>query len=265
MADDNKDLNKTQPVTDSDLNNAPVVTGQDLNASGQGKLADGTDDNKTVPYSELKKAIDEKNAAEKRIQEQEELYRQQMAMVQANPQPAQQSQQPLSDYDQAKADLGLAGEEYLDESQRSKVHARMTEIINTKTQQTNAAFANQQFEMNHPDFASVVGVRNPLTGQVQPSAEILKILTEKPYLTAAAYASSQGAYEIVMQQREIDKLQQQNTVNQEHLQQQNIDTKLAPVSGAAAAGGAVSTQAQGMITVEQQLENERRVAAGELK
>lgn len=262
MSENKEDLNNGQSVAGSDLNSAQPVTGQDLQPTGQGKLADGTDENKTVPYSELKKAIDEKNAAEQRIREQEELYRSQMAMAQAN-QPVQ-PQQPLSDYDQAKADLGLAGEEFLDEGQRSKVFARMTEIMNIRNQQATITLANQQFEATHPDFSSVVGLRNPVTGQIQPSAEILKILTEKPYLTAAAGASSQGAYEIVMQQRQIDKLRQENAVNQEHLQQQNIDNTLAPVSGAAAAGGAVTTTG-GSITVEQQLEMERRVAAGEFQ
>lgn len=259
MPDDNKDLNKTQPVTEPDLNNAPVVTEPDLNAPGQGKLKDGTDENKTVPYSELKKAIDERKAVEERAK----LLQDQMALIQANQPVQQQPQEPLSDYDKAKAELGYAGEEYLDESQRSRVHAKMTELINTRNQQASAAYANQQFEITHPDFGSVVGLRNPVTNQIQPSAEILKILTEKPYLTAAAYASSQGAYEIVMQQREIEKLQQQNSVNQEHLNQQKVDTKLAPVSGAAAAGGAVANNA-GVITVEQQLENERKIAAGEI-
>lgn len=257
-----EDLNNNQSVAGTDLNNAQAVTGQDLTTPGQGeKLADGTDETKTVPYSEMKKAIDEKNAALER----EKLLQSQISMVQAN-QPVQQSQPqlPLSDYDQAKAELGLANEEYIDESQRSKIHARMTEIINAKSQQNNAAFANQQFETTHPDFASVVGVRNPINNQIAPSAEISKILTEKPYLTAAAYASSQGAYEIVIAERQLNELQQQNTVNQEHLKQQGVDNKLAPMSGAAIAGGAISNKIQASISVEQQLENERKIAAGEL-
>ena len=268
MAEENKDLNKGQSVADPDLNKSQSVAGTDLTASGQGepaKLADGSDENKTVPYAEMKKAIDAKNAAEELLTKQAQDHQNQMAILQANQQPVQTQTQPLSDYDQAKADLGLAGEEYLDETQRSKVQSRMTEIINVRSQQAAFAFSNQQFEASHPDFVSVVGSRNPITGVIQPTAEIQKILTEKPYLAAAAKASSQGAYEVVMQQRKIDELTQENTVQGEHLKQQGIDTKLAPVSGAAAAGGAVSTQTQGTITLEQQEENERRVAAGELK
>ena len=265
MVEENKDLNKGQSVADADLNKDQSVAGQDLNQPVTEKqaetLADGDDESKkTVKYEEFKKANEAKKAAE----EQAELLRNQMAIMQANQQPVQpQTQtQPLSDYDQAKTDLGLAGEEYMDESQRSKVYARITEIMNARHQQTAAAFSNQQFESSHPDFGSVVGLRNPATGTIQPTAEITKILAEKPYLTAAAYASSQGAYEIVMQQRKIDELQQQNTVQEEHLKQQGIDTKLAPVSGAAAGGGAVTTTGS-KVTIEQQQAMEERVASGE--
>ena len=263
MSEENKDLNKSQSVADPDLNKDQSVAGQDLNQSVTEKqvvtLADGTDENKTVPYAEMKKAIDDRKTVEEQLQQTQA----QMAILQANQQPAQsQVKQPLSDYDQAKTDLGLAGEEYMDESQRGKVYTRMTEIMNTRSQQSAAAFSNQQFESSHSDFTSVVGVRNPLTGTIQPTAEILKILTEQPHLTAAAYASSQGAYDIVMKEREITKLREQNTVQEEHLKQQGIDTKLAPVSGAAAAGGSMAA-ATGIVTVEQQREMEERVAAGE--
>ena len=261
--EDPKDLNKSQPVTDTDLNKAPVVTEPDLIASGQGeepvKLADGTDENKTVPYAELKKAIDAKKAAE----EQAQILQGQIAVITAN-QPNQpvQPQQPTSAYEQARLELGLADEEFITEGDRSKIFGRATEIQNALYQQQIQLQTNQQFENSHPDFGSVVGLRNPVNGQIQPTAEILKILTEKPYLTAAAYASSQGAYEIVMGEREFAKLQQQNTVQEEHLKQQGIDTKLAPVSGAAAAGGAITTVGAS-VTMEQQQEMERRVENGE--
>ena len=255
------DLNKNQAVTDSGLKEQPA-TAQDLNQPVTEKqvetLADGTDETKTVPYSELKKAIDEKNAAMEQVQ----LAQSQMAIVQANQQPVQQVH-PQTILEQAMIDCGVTQDEMYGDVM-VKVLNRKAELDTLQSQRTNATYANQQFEATHPDFSSAVGLRNPLTGQVQPSAEILKILTEKPYLTAAAYASSQGAYEIVMQQREMDKLQQQTTVQEEHLKQQEIDTKLAPVSGAAAAGGAIPSQTTGSITVEQQLANEQKVEAGEL-
>lgn len=266
MAEENKDLNTGQSVADADLNKEQSVAAQDLIASGQSEqaetLADGTDENKTVKYSEFKKANEAKVAAEELLKKQAQDHQTQMALLHANQQPVQAQTQPLSDYDQAKVDLGLAKEEYLDEGQRSSIMTRMTEIGNVRHQQSAAAFSNQQFESSHPDFTSAVGFRNPVTGAIQPTAEILKILAEKPYLTAAAYASSQGAYEIVMQERKIQELSQLNTVQQEHLKQQGIDTKLAPVSGAAAGGGAITTTGAS-VTVKQQQEMEERVASGE--
>lgn len=266
MAEQNKDLNTGQLVADTDLNKEQSVAAQDLTASGQGKqagtLADGTDENKTVKYSEFKKANDAKVVAEELLKKQQQDHQTQMALLQANQQPVQTQTQPLSDYEQAKTDLGIANVEYPTEAERSNVMTRMAELVNIRNQQTNAAFANQQFESSHPDFTSAVGLRNPVTGAIQPTAEIVKILAEKPYLTAAAYASSQGAYEIVMQERKIQELSQLNTVQQEHLKQQGIDTKLAPVSGAAAGGGAITTTGAS-VTVEQQRAAEERVASGE--
>ena len=258
---------KEQEGVNTEQNAAAQGVNQPATGDGVTQVTTEKKDEQAVPYERFKEVNEAKNAAEELLKKQEQDHINQMAILQANQQPVQTQvqTQPLSDYDQAKADLGFADLEYLEEHQRSKVNTRMVELINTRNAQANVAFVNQQFEASHSDFGSVVGLRNPITGQIQPTAEILKILTEKPYLAAAAKASSQGAYEVVMQQRKIDELTQQNTVQEEHLKQQGIDTKLAPVSGAAAAGGAVSAQTQSAITLEQQKENERRVAAGELK
>lgn len=264
MPDENKDLNKSESVAQTDLNNVQSVAGQDLTQPVTEKLADGTDANKTVPYTELKKAIDEKKAIEQQAANDKQLYEQQMALMQNNKPQQTEIKQPASVYDQAKAELGLAGEEYIDESQRGKIYGKINEIMNAQNQQQNAAYANQQFEATHTDFSSVVGVRHPSTGVIAPSTEITKILMEKPYLTAAAYASSQGAYEIVMNERRLAQLQQQTTIQEEHLKTQGIDTKLAPVSGAAAAGGAVTTTGAS-VTIDQQREMEEKVASGEFQ
>ncbi len=268
MAEKEKDLNKGQSVADSDLNKDQSVAGQDLNTSGQsdesGKLADGTDENKTVPYTKLKEAVDAKNTAEELLQKQAQDHQSQMAILQANQQPVQQSQQPLSDYDQAKADLGLTDTEYIDEVQRSSIHTRMIEITNARNHQSAAVFANQQFEGSHPDFGNVVGLRNLVNGRVQPTAEILEILAKKPYLTAAAYASSQGAYEIVMEERKLVELEKNATVNQEQRNRQGLDNASLPLGGSAAGGGGTGdAQNQTMMTRAQVLEIEEKLAAGE--
>jgi hypothetical protein len=263
MAEENKDLNKNQSVADSDLNKDQSVAGQDLNALGQGgqakTLADGEDkDKKTVKYSEFEKTNEAKKAAEEQVQ----TLQGQMRLMVANQQPVQPQppQQPKTTLEQAMIDCGVTADEMYGET-TIRVLNRKSELDALQNQHTSAALANQQFESSHPDYGNVVGVRNPLTGAIQPTAEILKILTEKPHLAATAYASSKGAYEIVMQERELEKLRQENTVNQEHLEQRGLEDKLKPTSGAAA-GGAMNT-ASGKVTVEQQQEMEERVASGE--
>ena len=258
--DEKKDLNTNQTVTDSGLKEQPA-TAPDLNSQvvtdeQAETLADGTPVDKSVPYDEMKKAIDSKNAAEEKTR----LLQAQVQVMQANQQETVQ-QAPLSDYDQARVDVGLGGEEFLEESQRGKIYTRMNEITNIRQNQTNALIANQQFESIHPDFSTVVGNRNHL-GQIAPSAEIMKILTEKPYLTASVYSSSQAAYDIVMRERELTELKKLNIVNKEHLDQQEIESKLGPISAAAVSGGGISDKTAGTITLKQQLENEQRVADG---
>ena len=262
MSEETKDLNTNQSVADSGLKEQPAtaqdLTNQSVTDEQAKTLADGTASDKPVSYDEFKKANDAKNAAE----EQTRLLQGQMQILQANQQPVQQVQ-PKTTLDQAMVELGVTADELYGESMINVMN-RKAELDTLQSHQNNSHYANQQFESTHQDFTSVVGLRNPVTGVVQPSAEILKILTEKPYLTTTAHASSQGAYEIVMQERELAKLKEQNNVNQEHLKQQGIDNKTSVVSGAAAGGGAISNKTTGAITVEQQLENERLVELGQL-
>ncbi len=264
------DLNNNQSVADSDLQ-AQSVAAQDLNQSVPGEqdgiLADGSKESEqTVKYETFKKANEKSRAEETaRILAEDKLaqsVQQTQTLVDqlATAQQPAQSAQPVSAYDQAKIDLGWANEEYPTEAQRSQINSRMFEIQNIAANQRAQAIATQQFVLSHSDCSEVVG-RGVGTRNFQPSSELTEILNKKPTLTASAQ-TLEGAYEIVMAQRELDKLQKQNIVNDEHLQQNAIDTKLAPVSGAAAAGGAMSS-AQGAITLEQQQENEARVAAGE--
>ncbi len=264
-----QDLNSSQSVADSkDLNNAQSVATQDLNASGQGepaKLADGTDENKIVKYAELKKATDRATtaeAAQKTAEEREQLLQNQMAMMTANQQQARpvQAQQPKTTLEQAMVDCGVTAEEMYGDV-TVKVLNRKAELDNTLNQRTAAVFANQQFESSHPDFSSAVGLRNPMTGQIQPTAEILKILTEKPHLSVAANASSQGAYEIVMEARKMAELQSASTSTQEH--QKRIDAATQPLGGSAAGGVAGDANNQQMMTREQVLEIERKLANDE--
>ena len=181
----------------------------------------------------LKAAAEAERKKRQDLEAQIKLQQDQMALIQANPVQQQvQAQQPLSDYDQAKTNLGIAGEDYIDESQRGAIYTEVNRITNIRTQRTQGVLANQRFMVTHSDYSEVVG--RQVGNQMVPSAEITEILQRKPYLNAAAYASAEGAYNIVMQERQLKELEQKNTVNEEHLQQNQIDNKTAPVSGAAA-------------------------------
>ena len=261
MAKEEKDLNNSQSVADADLKDQ-VVAGSDLTnqvvADEAKTLKDGTDENKTVKWSEMKKVQEARDAALEKAQ----LLQSQMSLLISNQLPEQPAQ-PKTTMEQAMADVGVAADDMYGESM-VKVMNRKYELDTIQSQRSAAGFMNQQFEATHPDFGTVVGIRHPATKQIIPSAEIQKILTEKPHLAAAAYSSSQAAYQIVMDERSLKELQQQNVVQAEHLKQHKIDTKTSVVSGAAAGTGAVKST-PGTITREQQEEMEQKVTSGQIK
>lgn len=264
MPEENKDLNTSQLVADPDLNNAPVVTEPDLNASGQGdKLADGDDkDKKTVKYTEFEKANKAKAAAEEKARILQEQIQILAANQQQQPAPAQVTSQPVTVYDQARADLGLQDEEYPTETDRGRIIQRTIELQNAAQQQNQQAVSNQRFIQEHADFGEVVG--RQIGNNFQLSPELLKIITEKPHLANAAYSGSQGAYKIVMDERKLVELEKNATANQEHLTRQGIDNKTEPLGGSAAGGGSAGDpNNQQMMSREQVKEIERKLANDE--
>lgn len=271
MAKEEKDLNKGQVVTDPDLTAQAVDEQGVADPAGVQRdgtvLADGTSQDKDVPYSKFKEANEAKKAAEEaqRIaEEQLQQTRDQIALVNAQPIQAQ-VEKPVSNYEQALRDCGVAGEDYLTEEQRIKVNARQEQINAVKTQQDNQVFANQQFAQSHSDFGTAVGQANPVTGQFMYSAELQKILTEKPHLQGSCY-TAQGAYKVVMEQRKLAKLSEEAAAMKEHQQQQGVDANLSPMSSAAAGGGAVSrnkSQITETSTADDVRAIEQRVKAGE--
>lgn len=199
------------------------------------------------------KAEDEVKKRQAAEQEAENL-KQQMMLLQNNQAPTPQVQaQPKTLFEQCITQLGFDGD-YLTAEQHGQVLQLMIQV------QGNIA-NTQSFIQNHPDFIQVAGTINQ-NGQLVPSTELQKILTEKPQLRALT-ASPQGAYELVMQERQLAKLTQENAVQAEHLKQQGIDTTLAPVSGAAAVTGAVTSKTPAVVTAQQQAEMEDKVARGE--
>lgn len=260
MVEENKDLNTSQSVADSDL--TASGQGEDLNASGQGEtLADGDDkDKKVVKYVEFEKTNKAKIAAEQEVVN----LTQQMQILSANQQqqtaPVQTQTQTI--YDQARVDCGLQDEEYMTETQRGQVIQRTIEIQNAAQQQQQQAVSNQRFVQEHADYGEVVGKQ--IGNNFQMSPELLKIITEKPHLANAIYASNESAYKIVMEERELAKLQKTAASNQEHLARQGIDDNTNPLGGSAAGGGGAGDPSnQQIMSREQVLEIRQKLANDE--
>lgn len=267
MAEQNKDLNSGQSVATQDLN-ADVVNQQDLNNAGlvgqQGEtLADGTSKDKSVKYSEFEKAVQ----ARKKAEEDAAHAQRQLELIQANipqQQPQQQVQaQTKTVAEQALSDLGLTADDLYGEN-LIRFQNRKDELERAYRQYQAVHLANQQFISSHTDFSQVVGSVNPSTGQIMAwSQEAMSLMQKKPYL-AAAFQTAQGAYQAIMDERKLAELERKATVNQEHLNRQELDNASLPLGGSAAGGGgAGDNQNQSMLTREQVLEIERKLAAGE--
>jgi len=267
MAEDNAGVTEDS-IAEGQAVEGQLDTGQAVDA--QPDTGAKQDENK-IPLSRLNEEIGKKKVAEtaqKAAEQDAQLLRDQMAIIQANQSQAQvqtQVQQPKSTYEQAMLDCGVAESEYLTEQERTKVFARKEQLDMARNVQQTSQLANQQFIGSHSDYSEVVGVTNLYTGIVTPSTEITEILQRKPHLKAAAYASAQGAYEIVMDERKLKELTEESSASTEFEAQQKVDAKTGVMSSAAVGGsGAVdSGQLKRATTYEQQLENDQRVAAGQ--
>jgi len=272
MAENDNDLNTDQVVTDQDLNNADVVDQQDLtdqsvtDQNQDDKLADGTSADKTVKYSEMQKQVEARKLAEEQTahaQRQLELMQAKEAGMIQSGQNTQVSR-PQSTMEQAMQELGLTADDLYGEN-LVNVQRRKDQLDYALNQQSQANIASNQFVASHPDAAQVIGSVNPITQQFAPSVELSQILTAKPHL-AGACNSLQGAYDVVMEQRKLAAFEKKAAVNTEHQNRANADVVTQPLGGSAAGGaGGVGTQgAQSLLTREQTLEIERKLAAGEL-
>ena len=257
------DVNSDQVVTDpQDANNDQLVTGQDGTADvvNQPGADDAVlDQDKTVPYDRFKEVNDQKKAAE----EQAAYAQRQLDLMVANQQIQQPVQQtaPKSASQQALDSLGITADDLYGENIVNYAEA-VSQIENNKRQQSQAAINSQQFMGSHTDLNSVVGSVNPATGQImQATPELLALVQKKPYLTTA---SLESLYAAVMDERELAEYKKTATVQNEHLNRQNVDTTIQPMGGSAAGGGGAGSQGgQGLMTREQVLEVQKKLAAGE--
>lgn len=267
-----QDANIDQNVAGQQADSAQVAAGQDVtgqSSAGDVAAGDTNQDKGPVPYDRFKEVNEAKNEAVKAQEAAEQATRtaqDQLAVAMANPvqQVQPQVQQPLSTFEQAMADCGATAEELpYDGAMQVKVQNRKEQLEQIKQNSTQQFLENRQFINSHPDYGEAVGKTSPTTGQIVPSAEITEILQRKPHLTAAAYASAQGAYNIVMDERKLTKFEADQATLKEHQDRQGIDNETLPLGGSAAGGGAAGDVQQKMMTREQVLEVEAKLAGGE--
>ena len=251
MSDESKDVNMDQVVTDNqDANIDQIVTGQDVVTDVVNQQATDQADasqEKTVPYDRFKEVNDAKKAAEEQV-----AYAQrQLDLMQAQTTQAQQTYvQPKSTSEQALDNCGLTADDLYGEN-IVKFQNEKDRLVNVQRQTDNATMAQQQFQVSHPDSVQVVGSVNPVTRQFIASPELLALLAKKPHLTGACN-SVEIAYELVMQERQLNDLQKTQTITNEQQTRQTIDNKTQPMGGSAAGGmGGGSPQGNGLMSREQ--------------
>lgn len=271
MAKENEDVIDQLVTGQQGVNQSTTesgVEGQAAADSGTAGVQQTTEqDEQQVPYSRFKEVNEQKKVAEDAkvlAEQQAQQARDQLALVQAN-QNTVQTQQPVSTYEQALLDCGLKGQEYLTQEEQIKLNARQEQINAARTQQQQQAFADQQFAQTHSDFGTAVGQLNLVTGQFMATAELQKILMEKPHLRASC-STAQGAYAVVMQERQLAELSKTTETLKQQQTQQNVETITGPMSSIAVGGGAVNST-KGEITEKSSVKEietmQERVKAGE--
>jgi hypothetical protein len=194
------------------------------------------------------------------------LLQDQMTLISANqPQQTQTAKAPSSAYEQAVAELGLQGQQWLDETQRAQIEARREQIITEQNSRRYNQMSANQFIASHADYAEAVGTTNPATGQFVPSRELMEILRDEPYLRSSL-TSPENAYQIVMRHRQRVKRDKEYAAMKEHQGQQELDNKINPMSPSSVGGG-TSGEAGGPLNVNSTFDDvaeiERRVKAGQ--
>ncbi len=231
-----------------------------VTADGQQDTTQGAAGNQDE-VAGLKEAAKAEREKRQLAEEALRVSNEQMAILQANPVQVQaQVQQPVTTYEQAMVDVGV-DKDYMSPDDTIKVMARKDQLDANKNAQTSQIAANQQFAFSHSDYSDVVG--RQVGTQFVPSAELAELLQRKPHLRASVYASSEGAYQAVMDERELKKLKENQTVLDEHQKRAGIDTDTAPMGGSAAGGGGGGDIEPGLMSREQSLEIRRKLASGE--
>lgn len=166
---------------------------QQSEASAQGTeqvLADGTQADKPVEYNRFKEVNDAKKAAEERIGQLEQYVR----LQQANPPQQQaQQQQPQSVTLQVMKELDIDPEDIMTGQQQAQVNDEVTRRTAAVTQ---SQFQVQSFIASKPDFAQVVGIVDPLTGQFIYAQPMLRVFQTNPGIMQALQSAGAGGFQL---------------------------------------------------------------------
>lgn len=197
-----------------------------------------------VPYERFKEVNDKSKANEERAAKAErerDLLTQQI--LAASQTPVQQPQmKPQEDY---FTRLGLGKDDYPTVEQQRQ-------IMYWQQQDFMQVMQAQKLLAQKSDFYDVVGRPNPVTGQVEASESLKKVISQDPELRGIEILAMSNpvmariAYQLAFQQKKIDELAGTAGASAEFLKQQAIRDKTSVVS-AQAAGGSAGTSIEAEI------------------
>lgn len=216
------------------------------------------------------KALDETKKRQEAERE-AQLYRDQLAIMQANSQRVAQPVQQKTLSRQVRDELGFGEEQYLTADQSDLVTERILQIQSNRAQQSQ--FLNQR-----QDFFDVVGKVNPLTGRFEASEHLKAAIADNPEMigldqvvaTNPAYAPM--AYALAKQAKVLaetkKKTEDLTALEIAEKTQRDLANKLSPMSPAAAGGGGITSNLEARIAAmkpnsSEFAELQARVAAGE--
>lgn len=233
--------------------------GLEAGSADAGQQTGSDDEWKSKHDAAVAQARDEKRKRqelEARLQNMEQM----LAIKTANP---PQTPQATTLYEQVANEMGYGDEPYHTAQQQGQ-------ILQEVTRRMNAAQQANTFIASHPDYFDVVG-RN-VNGTFIPSDEIVKIVNDAkaigndgPYMQAMSGPA--GAYNLVMQHRELQRLRElsdstKNRTKQAEIEQQ-IHNHTAPMSPGSGAGATRTVKPEAITTKEEADEIRRRIMAGE--
>ena len=258
-------------------NELEVQTGVEDAAAAEQGISEGVVEQKQEQIQEnpevaafKAKALDETKKRQQAEQD-AQLYRDQLAIMQANSQRTAQPVQQKTLTRQVIEELGYQDEQFLTTEQHEAVIERIIQVQNSRASQSQ--FLNQR-----QDFFDVVGKVNPLTGRFEASEHLKSAMTDNPemmgidQLVATNPAYAPMAYALAKQAKVLAETKKKagdlTALELAEQTQRGLTNKLSPMSPAAAGGGGITSNIDARIAAmkpnsSEFAELQARVAAGE--